>query len=140
MPLLTLIYASSARVPFSNQDLTALLETARRNNTGLGVTGMLVYRDGNFMQAIEGEEEAINRLHDKILRDPRHGGLITLLKRRIERRQFPDWSMGFRNLADPELRKIPGYSEFLNTPLNGEEFAAAPNRAQKLLMTFKNRM
>ena len=48
--------------------------------------------------------------------------------------------MGFRNLSDPALRDIPGYNEFLNTPLSGEEFAGNPTRAQKLLLSFKARM
>ena len=139
MPLISLIYVSSALVPFSKGDLTILLETSRRNNALIDVTGMLVYRDGNFMQAIEGEEQTIHKLQEKIECDPRHGGLITLLTQRIETRQFPEWSMGFRNLADPALRIIPGYSEFLNTPLDAA-FKAAPTRAQKLLLSFKSKM
>ena len=139
MSLISLIYVSSAQVPFSNGDLTALLEISRRNNALIDVTGMLVYRDGNFMQAIEGEEQTIHRLQEKIERDPRHDGVITLLTQRIETRQFPEWSMGFRNLADPALRGVPGYSEFLNTP-NEPGFTASPTRAQKLLLSFKNKM
>ena len=139
MSLISLIYVSSAQVPFSNADLAALLEISRRNNALIDVTGMLVYRDGNFMQAIEGEEETIMRLQEKITRDPRHDGLITLLTQRIEKRQFPAWSMGFRNLADPTLRDIAGYSEFLNTPFTETGFSGAPTRAQKLLLSFKRK-
>ena len=116
-----------------------MLEISRRNNALIDVTGMLVYRDGNFMQAIEGEEETILRLQEKIKRDPRHDGLITLLTQRIETRQFPAWSMGFRNLADPALRGMPGYSEFLNVPLTEVSFTNSPTRAQKLLLSFKNK-
>ena len=140
MPLTSLLYVSSAQVPFSDAELATLLATARRNNTLNDVTGMLVYRDGNFMQVIEGEDEKVQRLHDKIERDPRHGGLITLLMQRIPERQFPNWSMGFRNLADPDVRGLAGYNEFLNTPLDPDEFAGNPTRAQKLLLTFKKRM
>ncbi len=140
MSLISLIYVSSAQVPFSNGDLTALLEISRRNNALIDVTGMLVYRDGNFMQAIEGEEQTIQQLQEKIRRDPRHDGLITLLTQRIETRQFPEWSMGFRNLADPALREISGYSEFLNTPFDQPKFTGSPTRAQKLLLSFKNKM
>ena len=140
MPLISLIYVSSAQVPFSNRDLSALLETSRRNNALIDVTGMLVYRDGNFMQAIEGEEQTIHRLQDKIERDPRHGGLITLLTQRIEARQFPEWSMGFRNLSDPALQATPGYSDFLNTPFSDVGSAGASTRAEKLLLSFKKKM
>ena len=136
----SLIYVSSSAVPFSQTDLVELLQTARRNNALIDVTGMLLYKDGDFMQAIEGEDATIDELHTKIERDPRHQGLITLLKRSIQERQFADWSMGFRNLLDPAVRTLPGYNEFLNTPLTGAEFSANPSRAQKLLLTFKQTM
>ena len=48
--------------------------------------------------------------------------------------------MGFRDLNSAEVRSLPGYSEFLNTPLTGKEFAADPSRAHKLLLTFKKSM
>lgn len=55
-------------------------------------------------------------------------------------RQFPDWTMGFQNLDSPEARSTPGYSEFLNAPLTGQEFSGSPSRSQKLLLTFKRSM
>ena len=73
----------------------------------------------------------------KIVTDPRHGGEITLQEGSVEGRQFPDWSMGFRNLDSLEARADPAYSEFLNVPLTGREFSGEPSRAQKLLLTFK---
>ena len=107
---------------------------------GGGITGMLLYNDGNFMQVLEGEEEGVRDLFGKITRDPRHRGIITLLQEHQRERQFPEWSMGFRDLNSPEVLSTPGYSEFLNTPLTGEEFSSAPPRAQKLLLMFKKHM
>ena len=132
-----LVYVSSATWPFSGEDLRVLLETCRKNNAELGVTGMLLYKDGNFMQVLEGDEGAVRGLYARIAADPRHGGEITLQQGFAEGRQFPDWSMGFRNLDSPEARSDPGYSEFLNAPLTGREFSGDPTRAQKLLITFK---
>ena len=137
--MISLVYVSSATEPFSPAELVTLLEKARRNNATLGVTGMLLYKDGNFMQAIEGDDVVIKELHDRIQRDPRHRGMITLLRKPIEQRQFPNWSMGFVDLLDPVVRDLPGYNEFLDTPLtNLDVFCAHPSRAHKLLMTFKN--
>ena len=138
--MVSLIYVSSAVQLFSQAELLALLETSRRNNIQAGITGMLLYKDGNFMQAIEGAPVEIRRLHERISRDPRHAGLITLSERRIEQRQFSDWSIGFRNLSDPGLRGVQGYNEFLNTPLTGAEFSGEPSRAEKLLLSFKRKM
>ena len=138
--MISLIYVSSALEPFSKAELLALLEISRRNNALLDVTGMLLYKDGNFMQVIEGEEPAVRKLHTKISHNPRHDGLITLLERPIEQRQFTDWSMGFKDLSDPDLRDVPGYTEFLTAPLTSAEFASNPSRAQKLLLSFKQKM
>ena len=135
-----LVYVSSATRPFSGEDLRVLLKTCRKNNAELGVTGMLLYKDGNFMQALEGDEGAVRGLYERIAADPRHGGEITLQQGFAEGRQFSDWSMGFRDLDSPEARSDPGYSEFLNAPLTGREFSGGPSRAQKLLITFKRTM
>ena len=140
MSLFSLVYVSSAKELLSPADLSALLQTSRRNNQREGVTGMLLYKGGNFMQALEGEPEAIHRLHERILKDRRHHGLLTLLEKPIKERQFTQWSMGFSNLGDPLLRGLPGYSDFLDVPLSAEALAADPSRAQKLLQLFRTRM
>ena len=136
----SLVYVSSATLPFSRDDLRVLLATCRNNNAALGVTGLLLYKDGNFMQLLEGDEETVRGLYARIENDPRHGGEIALQQGFVEGRQFPDWSMGFRDLDSPEERSTPGYSEFLNAPLTGLEFSGSPSRAQKLLLTFKRTM
>lgn len=138
--LFSLIYASSAVELFSTSDLVSLLETCHRNNTAAGVTGMLLYKSGNFMQVLEGEEETVRRIHAKIEHDPRHRNLLTLTEHMIPERQFDQWSMGFRNLSDPALRELPGYNEFLNVPLDDEGFAKQPSRARRLLTTFRRTM
>ena len=138
--MFSLVYVSSATLPFSAEDLRDLLATCRENNAALGVTGMLLYKDGNFMQVLEGDEKAVRGLYARIEADPRHGGEITLQQGFTERRQFPDWSMGFRDLNSTEEASTPGYSEFLNAPLTGREFPGVPSRAQKLLLSFKRTM
>ena len=135
-----LIYASTATRDLSKDDLNELLAQCQRNNAGLGITGMLLYKDGNFMQVLEGEEETVRWLYAKIGQDPRHRGEILLQQGTLEERQFPNWSMGFRNLESQDARSTPAYSEFLNTPLTGQEFSANPSRSQKLLLSFKKNM
>ncbi len=134
------IYASSATTPFSHSDLLNLLAKSRENNEKLGITGMLLYKEGNFMQVLEGEEAVVRSLHAKIERDPRHKGMSTLLWGTQEKRQFPDWSMGFRDLNRIDVQSVPGYSKFLNTPLTSAAFSSEPTRCQKLLQTFKEIM
>jgi len=135
-----LVYVSSVIKPFSPDEVNALLVASHRNNTAMGITGMLLYKDGNVMQVLEGEEEAVQKLYAKIGDDPRHRGLLTLIEGPLAERQFPDWSMGFRDLAAADVSALPGYNEFLNTPLTGLEFSSNPTRCQKLLTTFKKSM
>ncbi len=100
---------------------------------------MLLYKEGNFMQVLEGEESAVRDTHQKISADPRHRGLITLLQGTTPERQFSEWSMGFRNLG-ADTNSPEGYSEFLNVALTSSEFELNPSKAQKLLLMFKQRM
>lgn len=101
---------------------------------------MLPYKDGNFRQALEGEEPVVRELYAKISRDRRHDGVLALLQGTVPARQFPDWSMGFRDLNSSDVRSLPGYNEFLNTPLTGAEFSDDPTRCQRLLTMFKKMM
>lgn len=103
-----LVYANSATRPFSPSQLTDLLTTCHAHNSQLGITGLLLYKNGNFMQALEGEEQTVLKLYSKIFEDERHTGILTLLQATIPARQFPDWSMGFRDLNSPKSERCPG--------------------------------
>lgn len=138
--MFSLTYVSSAVSPFSKEALVELTNQSARDNKLLGITGMLLYKDGNFMQALEGPEENVRRVHAKIAVDPRHRGLITLLQGPSEVRQFPNWAMSCRDLTGFNPAGVASYNEFLNSPLTGTEFSDNPTRAQKLLMMFKSRM
>ena len=136
-PMYSLIYVSVATNPISAADLMDLLERARRNNAKASVTGMLLYKGGNFLQVLEGEERVVQALPMKISRDMRHHKMVTLLEGPLTEREFSEWTMGFSNLDAPEASQADGYSEFMNTPLTAEEFSQSPTRAQRLLRSFK---
>jgi len=135
-----MVYVSSATQLFSEEDLKALLEQSRQKNTRLGITGMLLYKDGNFMQVLEGLDDAVTGLYSTIRHDPRHHGVLELTRQQVESREFASWSMGFSNLRDVDLRQTPGYSSFMDEPLNSTRFQADPTRAQKLLRMFRQKM
>ena len=132
-----LVYVSVAAEKASKDDLLEILARSRTNNAEAGITGMLLYKDGNYMQVLEGEEKAVRDLYARIRRDPRHLGIVTLVEGRRDNRCFGDWSMGFQDLSSLEARDVPGYSEFLNTPLTAEEFSSDPGQCERLLWAFK---
>ncbi len=131
-----LIYVSIATQPFTETELLDLLTKSRKNNAAVGVTGMLLYKEGKFMQLLEGEEAQIRRTFEKISRDPRHHHVITLLQGQEDARVFAEWQMGFADLDHAAAEAIPGYSEYLNTPLTADAFPN-PSNAQRLLRMFK---
>jgi hypothetical protein len=136
--MLLLVYVSSAVKPFGTEELTELLVKAREKNSRLGVTGMLLYQDGNFMQALEGEEPAVRQLYATISQDVRHRGTIVLLEEQISKRQFGDWSMGFRNLTDKEVHALPGFSPFMNRSLTADYYRHDPTGCLSLLALFRD--
>ena len=136
----SLTYVSSATVPFSPSSLRELLEKSRANNLQIGITGMLLFKDGNFMQVLEGEQAAVDVTQARIALDPRHAGLIVLLRGAIAERGFAEWSMAFHDLNDESSRQTPGYSDFLNTPLNDPRFRNDSEASRKLIAIFKRNL
>ena len=113
--MLSLVYVSSATELLSSDELVALLEQSRAANEGRGITGMLLYRDGNILQCLEGPEDDVRRLYDTISRDPRHDGVIVLVEEEVEQRSFADWSMGFKDLSGEKAGDLTGYNDFLSS-------------------------
>jgi hypothetical protein len=118
-------------------ELIDLLKGSVQRNSRKGVTGLLVYKDGCFMQALEGDKDTVVALFSKVSRDPRHHNVIQLVHEPIEKRNFPNSAMAFRDLDSPEVHKLSGYSEFLNTPFDGKLINLDTNKSQRLLQFFK---
>jgi hypothetical protein len=131
------VYVSSAVELFSPEQLESLLKVSRENNQRLNLTGMLLYKDGNFMQLLEGPKAAVTQLMTKIHQDPRHHGMMTLLQQERDQREFPEWSMGFKQIDSSEKLDIPGYSNFMNLPLTSEQFVENPSKMLGLMLNFR---
>jgi hypothetical protein len=135
--LFRMAYVSTASKSFDSAELREMLKESNRRNKEAGITGILLYKDGQFMQVLEGPGQAVAETFSRISKDPRHHGIMVLLKGAVQERRFPDWSMAFRDLNLPDHQDVPGFNEFLNTPLTGKEFAGDPDRCEKLLLAFK---
>jgi hypothetical protein len=130
-----LVYVSSAVNLFSDEQLEELLAVSRTNNDKNGLTGMLLYVDGNFIQALEGEKDDVLATNLRIARDPRHRGMLTLLQGDIEQRNFPNWSMGYRRVGLEAGTEIPGYNDFLHQKADP---AAQRSSALRLMEHFRS--
>jgi Sensors of blue-light using FAD len=96
-----LIYTSQALHEFSAADLKKLLVRSRLNNSAVNVTGMLIYRGGVFLQALEGDEPSVREVFSRIEADTRHSHVQILTNQPSVsgQRLFGKWSMGFANAA-----------------------------------------
>ena len=118
-----IVYVSQAARAFSNAALAHLLTYSRERNSADGITGLLVYRyntdfkRGNFLQVLEGTDDALDDVWRRISGDPRHHTIIVLDEGESEARMFGDWSMGFRNVEESDLAHFAGFSE-----LGSDEF------------------
>ena len=96
--MIQIMYMSTSSGRISSGDLKSLLEPARRNNADLGVTGFLLYKDGNFLQVLEGSSAVVDELFFKISLDRRHRNVTRFFRDPILERNIPDWTMGFLDL------------------------------------------
>jgi hypothetical protein len=131
---------STATAAFPADDLVALLEESRRNNHAAGLTGMLLYADGHFIQTLEGPPEAVDTTYRRISLDPRHRDVIVALRDDVTERMFGEWSMGFDELEARELTDLPGYDDFLAARSELQRSAAHLGRAGIFHRIFRDRM
>lgn len=132
-----LVYVSSAVRLWTDKALAALLRTSRANNEAAGVTGMLLYQGGNFIQAIEGPEASVKALEARIQADPRHRGVIVLAEGFVPERHFPEWTMGFQRMEGVLGAGEEGQSPAWGRGITPEALVGTPGRALTLLRSFR---
>jgi hypothetical protein len=109
--LVRLLYASRAVAAFDQEELGAILDTARRRNPGHGITGVLCYSQGIFLQVLEGGRGAVNALYNRIAADSRHTQVELLRYEEIGERRFAGWAMGQVDVARINPALLLKYSE-----------------------------
>lgn len=108
--LVRLLYASRA-VDSSAGAIEAILTQSRQYNPTCGITGILCYGGGIFLQAIEGGRMAVSELYGHIQKDPRHKDVALLHYEEISERRFGGWTMGQVNLSKLNTSIVLKYSE-----------------------------
>lgn len=88
-------YVSRAAHALGAPEVQSILLTSQRNNRHRDVTGCLMYSGRHFAQTLEGAPRDLAPLLERIIADPRHNACQLLLDHPIERRRYPDWSMGY---------------------------------------------
>ena len=108
--LVRLLYASRAVDPAAVA-IDEILAKSRQGNPSSGITGILCYGGGIFLQAIEGGRSAVSELYGHIQRDARHKDVVLLHYEEISERRFSGWTRGQVNMSKINASILLKYAE-----------------------------
>jgi hypothetical protein len=118
-----------------------LLAQAERHNAAHGITGLLLYSDGRYVQVLEGAQADVQTLYARFRRDPRHKQVVTVREGPGPQQRFADWRMGFGHVAAPDVDRVLDAVQAPQSPIGLrvddarlqallDAFAARPGTAQ----------
>lgn len=123
-----LCYFSRLDPSLGSRGVREIIDSSARNNAIEGITGCLVIDGGFFAQVLEGPEDRIRTLAERISRDPRHHDMRIVWLDGIEERAFDDWFMGGIDLTrdtdpdSPVMRSLrQDLHRFLRTTPDGSQ-------------------
>jgi hypothetical protein len=134
-----LFYCSLAEKDISKDDILNILSWSRQYNKKNDVTGILLYwkKTNQFMQVLEGEENILLNLYDKICKDTRHSLIKIIYQGGIIERGFKDWTMAFQGIDQIDISSLDGFSEFSKLDFTTERTNISPSIAINLIQSFK---
>ncbi|WP_164076184.1 BLUF domain-containing protein [Flavimarina sp. Hel_I_48] len=91
----TICYVSKSREDLSKKEIGSILDHASAINNECIVSGILLHSFGNFFQILEGGQEHITSLYNKILKDPRHGDIIEVYNHSTAKPVFLNYNSNF---------------------------------------------
>jgi hypothetical protein len=109
--LVRLLYASRLADSEPSSTTDSILEQSRTHNPASGITGILCYGGGIFLQALEGGRTQVSALYGHIQKDLRHKDVVLLHYEEIMERRFGGWTMGQVNVAKLNTTILLKYSE-----------------------------
>ena len=109
--LVRLLYVSRSVNPESPEATESILESSRSHNLSHGITGVLCYGGGIYLQALEGGRKQVNDLYTLIVKDSRHKDVVLLHYEEISERRFGGWTMGQVRLDKLNPSIVLKYSE-----------------------------
>ncbi len=135
--MIQITYISSEARPMLKADLDDILSSSRKNNIELGITGMLLYGNKTFIQILEGDETLVEGLLRKIKKDPRHTDFRLVSKKEIKKRQYLEWSMGFKNIVGDNFESIEGIQKLDQKDFNASFLANHANIVDALMEHYR---
>ncbi|MBL0358202.1 MAG: BLUF domain-containing protein [Chitinophagaceae bacterium] len=97
-----LIYCSIARPGLEEADIKNIISISRAYNAAHDITGCLLYYDKEFIQILEGDQQLVKSLYEKIAADKRHYSLVLMSEEETDNRIFSNWAMAYCEFVDDE--------------------------------------
>jgi hypothetical protein len=136
--LFRLVYVSRARVKPPKEGWTQaianILVTARIHNESVGITGALLFNGIHFAQVLEGREDEIRPLFQRIRRDDRHFDVTTIEEAAIQKREFSAWAMAYVDRGFSIARPIGDEPPLDSILYDGDEWRSGSLRLLKYLI------
>ncbi len=124
-----LVYSSEAAPNLDMVDFAEMLVESRIRNTARGITGVLIFVEGVFLQILEGEKDNVLNLMDTIERDSRHRGIKVFHEQEMDERAFASWSMAY---LSPSAEEVSRWAEFDGTTTIGSVLSSLENEPGRL--------
>lgn len=137
--LYSLVYSSFAATLFDDAELEALLTESRAANERADITGLLLYRNGRFIQFLEGPEDRVRALIERISADTRHNGVRVLVDGHPGARQFAEWTMGYEPLTTTDGPVPEGFRSTFDDLEQADDGDAVLRATQELSFWFRVR-
>ncbi|MEO8545075.1 MAG: BLUF domain-containing protein [Burkholderiaceae bacterium] len=130
-PLFTLLYVSALAPSAQLSDVADIAKKGRPRNQQDGISGLLVFDGCSFVQLVEGPQDAIAALLERLTLDTRHTDIdVLIFEHTGGERRFWGWDLGY-HFADDE-----GYELALLRGLSSAEALAKFEAIQAQANTF----
>jgi Sensors of blue-light using FAD len=136
--LFRLVYVSRARIKPPKegwkQAIQDILTTARTHNESVGITGALLFNGVHFAQVLEGREDEIKPLYERIRRDSRHFEVTTIEEAHTPKREFSAWAMAYVDRGFSIATPLKGEPDLESILYDGDEWHSGSLRLLKYLI------
>ena len=130
-----LAYISRSTVNNTPEILDDIAIKSSNNNSKLGVTGVLLLNGNYFFQVLEGREDIVKALYNKIEQDSRHSEAKIVLQCDNNESLFNEWFMRAFNLDDYYDVNMSKFRKSLNDTIGKE--ISSKNDVLSLIKSFR---
>ncbi|TSE03595.1 BLUF domain-containing protein [Aquimarina algiphila] len=128
-------YVSTVNPDISNSDISELMDYVSSHNNAINITGILIYSEGNFFQILEGKEELVKMMFERIKKDSRHYNIIKMLYKEIKKTSFTEYHSSFTvisNGSSQEELQLFLQKEKINNPEHYKSISYLTQKFMKL--------